>query len=160
MSISSELSSQSSRISSNSNADHGQPESFDSSEELGSISHLKVVLGKRNRNRSSSIDSKENKRIIANFNNTSDDTLKAGDYHEYDEIYINKCITCNQLYNKYKNQDAQINDFHEYNPDNSRSSNSRQKKKKRTSRSSSSSGGTKRTKRRRKSKRKSKRRNT
>lgn len=158
MSISSELSSQSSRISSNSNADHGQPESFDSSE-LGSISPLKVVvLGKRNR--SSSIDSKENKRIIANFNNNSDDTLKAGDYHEYDEIYINKCITCNQLYNKYKNQDAQINDFHEYNPDNSRSSNSRQKKKKRTSRSSSSSGGTKRTKRRRKSKRKSKRRNT
>lgn len=161
MSRSSESSSQSSRISSNSNAGYGQRESFDSSE-LGSISPLKV-LRKRSRSSKSSIDSAKNKEIIANFNNNSDDTLKTGEFHSYSDNYKPDCITCRKLKEQENIQNAQISEedgIHEYNPDNSRSSNSRQKKKKRK-KASSRSGGTKRTKkRRRNSKRKSKRRNT
>ena len=167
MSRSSKSSSQSSRTSSNGISsddigNHAQNDSLKSSD-FGSISPLKRKRNRSSRSSKSSIDSAKNKRIIANFNNNPDDTLEAGDYHEYNEIYINKCITCQKLYNQYNNENAQINDNHVYKPlsNNSRSSNrQKNKKRKKASRSSSRSGGTKRTKRRRNSKRKSKRRNT
>ena len=169
MSRSSRSSSQSSRTSSNgiSSDDIGyyaQNNSLKSSD-IGSISPLKSpLLRKGNRSSESSIDSEKNKEIIKKYKRPRDDTPIAGVLHSYSGNYKQDCITCRKLEEQENIQDAQISeddDFHEYNPDNSRSSNrQKNKKRKKASRSSSRSGGTKRTKRRRNSKRKSKRRNT